>query len=177
MSGAPDRDDIERLALKYRRLGELRRARARGEPIPERAVFRALAGEFPGALSELDNLPLEVIDGRRAALERAAEGEAAAPWMGWMIDYHALMRAALYLKIRLARLADLPGDQAEALAARASAHARVPVGAAFVAAVRSPPAGRITRVVHAEIALRHGAPEEEIRRSLFPARGAAGSRG
>lgn len=168
MSAAPGRDDLDRLARKYRQIAELRRARARGEPIPERAVFRALAEEFPGALKELDTLPIEVIDARLEALLVAGAG--AEPWIVWMIDYHALMRAALYLKIRLARLPDLPTDQAEALAARASAHARVAVGAAFVAAVRSPPSGRITRVVYAELAARHSAPEEEIRTALFPRR-------
>ena len=164
---------LARLAGKYRTLGALRRDRARGEPIPERAVFKALAGEFPGALNELDNLPLEEIDRRLAALTQAAAGAPAEPWMAWMIAYHALMRAALYLKIRVAGAPSLSADQAAALAVKASAHARVDVGEAFVLAVRRPPEGRLNRVVYAELEARLGAPADAIRRALFPRRGAA----
>lgn len=167
-----DPAEIARLAEKYRRLAALRRGRTRGEPIPERAVFRELAGEFPGALYELDNLPIEGIDGRLAALEQAAAGAPAEPWVAWMLAYHALMRAALYVKIRVSRKAALSAGEAAALAAKASAHARVEVGEAFVLAVKEPPEGRLNRVVYPEIAARLGAPEEEIRRALFPRRGA-----
>jgi hypothetical protein len=175
VSGAEAADPaaLARLGEKYRALGALRRDRARGGPIPERAVFKALAGEFPGALNELDNLPLEEIDRRLAALTGAAEGAPAEPWMAWMIGYHALMRAALYLKIRVARSSSLSADQAAALAVKASAHARVEVGEAFVRAVRCPPEGRLNRVVYAELEARLGAPADAIRRALFPGRGAA----
>jgi hypothetical protein len=162
--------ELERLARKYRRLAELRRARARGEPIPERAVFRELAGEFPGALHELDNLPLEEIDRRAEALATAIAGGPAEPWMAWMARYHALMRAALYVKIRVARRPPLSGEQAAALAAKAGAHAGADVGAAFVLTVADPPEGRLNRVVDAALAAAFAAPAEEIRRALFPRR-------
>ena len=135
---------VERLAEKYRALGELRRARARGEPVPERAVFRALAGEFPGALHELDNLPLEEIDRRLAVIAQIERGGPVEPWMAWMQAYHALMRAALYMKIRVARAESLSSGEAAALAERASAHAQTDVDADFVVSVKHPPGGGST---------------------------------
>lgn len=187
--GAPE---LLRLAAKYQALGELRRARARGEPIPDRQVFRALAAEFPGALHELDHLPLEEIDRRLVALTAAAAGGDAAEgteqaarvgwmgwmdWMGWMWSYHALMRAALYVKIRVARARPPPDEEeAAALARRAAAHAGIAVDEAFVRAVEAPPAGRLRRVVMARLAARFGVPEATLREALFP-RGATGARG
>jgi hypothetical protein len=167
--------DLARLSAKYRALGDLRRARDRGEPIPERGVFRALAAEFPGALNELDNLPLEEIDRRLAALERAAGGGEAEPWMAWMGAYHGLMRAALYVKIRVARAAAISAEEAAGLAAKAGAHAGVDVDAAFVRAVMNPPGGRLNRVVMGALEARFGVGAGEIRGALFPRRGAAGA--
>ncbi|AKT39619.1 hypothetical protein [Chondromyces crocatus] len=160
--------DVARLAAKYAQLGELRRARARGEPPPERQVFRTLAAEFPGALHELDHLPLEVIDQRRAALEATAAGAPPSLWMTQMASYHALMRAALYLKIRLARVPLLADAEALQLAARASAHAGVTVDASFVRQVKHPPEGRLNRVVMAQLAARFDLPAATLRQTLFP---------
>ncbi|HVY45347.1 MAG TPA: hypothetical protein VHB21_05685, partial [Minicystis sp.] len=89
---------IARLAHKYARLVELRRARAAGEPVPPREVFRALAAEFPGALYELDTLPMDALEARAAATAEAASLGEPAAWMRFMIDYHALFRAALAVK-------------------------------------------------------------------------------
>lgn len=89
------RDDLARLAEKYAALGDLRRARERGEPPPAPHVFQALAGAFPGCLRELDTLPLDAIDARRAALSRAADGAAIEPWMEWVAGYHEGVRARL----------------------------------------------------------------------------------
>src|SRR5258706_498219 len=92
-----------RLAEKYHALGELRRARGRGEAVPERGVFKALADEFPGCLNELDTLPLEEIDARHGALAAAAAGGPILDWMAWLAGYHALLRAALRIRIRATR--------------------------------------------------------------------------
>jgi hypothetical protein len=171
----PSPDELHRLARKYRTLGELRRARARGEGIPERSVFRALAGEFPGALYELDRLPLDLIDERHQALVRAAEGGELELWMGWMQRYHALMRAALRIKPRTVRhrVVAIPSDRAEALARDATAHAGVDVDATFVRAVAHPPGGRIGSVVYARLSELSGVPPEAIREELFPRPGAS----
>ena len=88
---------LSRLLHKYDTLAELRAARARGEPIPAKAVFKTLAEELPGALHELDRLPLPEIEARRDALRAALAGGPVLPWMTAMASYHALYRAALFL--------------------------------------------------------------------------------
>jgi hypothetical protein len=160
---------LARLAYKYERLGELRRARADGEPVPEVAVFKALAREFPGCLAELDTLPLETIDERARALGRAAGGGPAEPWMTWIADYHALFRAALRVKPRLRRGEALDDARAEALGRDAAAHAGLPVDAVFVRAVAAPAGGRIGAVVFAWLERAHGRPAAVIKRAIFPA--------
>jgi hypothetical protein len=165
---------LARLLHKYEALAALRRDRAAGEPIPDKSVFRALAGEFPGVLYELDRVPLEDIDGRRAALAAALSGGPIAAWMPAMATYHALYRAALYVKIRVkirAARGALPGPaEAAALALAAGKHASIDVGAAFVTAVARPENGRIGPIVIAETAARAGARPEDLQSALFPAR-------
>jgi len=68
----PQADDLVRLAAKYRTLARLRRERAAGADLPPPATFKVLAREFPGALQELDTLPLDLIDERAIELEAAA---------------------------------------------------------------------------------------------------------
>lgn len=164
----PSARDLERLARKYRFLGELRRARARGEEVPARAVFRALAEEFPGAVNELDTLPLDVIDRRADLLEAALAGGALEPWMAWLHGYHALLRAALYIKLRTARDRNPDADRARALAERATAHAGVTVDEAFVREAATPPRGRLNVVVFERLSAIFGAPARDIQRALFP---------
>ncbi len=165
---------LSQLARKYRALAELRRARAAGEAIPAKEVFRALAGEFPGALNELDNLPFDEIERRHDALARALAGGAEERWMAWIHGYHTLMRAALYVKIRVARRQELSGSEAAALAERAAKHAGVVVDAAFVIAVKTPPDGRLNRLVLGRLAAQSGASTAEIRETIFPRRPAQG---
>ena len=173
MSSAPPPcpPEIARLLHKYEVLASLRAARARGEPIPERAVFKALAAELPGALYELDRLPIEDIESRRAALADVASGAApVAPWMTAMATYHALYRAALHVKAR-SRKHHTPGpEEAAALAASASRHAGVPVASSFVIAVTLPERGRIGPVVLAEVAARTGQTPSATLAALFPTR-------
>ena len=159
---------LARLAWKYDALGELRRARARGEPVPAREVFKALAREFPGCLRELDTLPLDEIDARAAALARAAAGGPTEPWMEWLAGYHALLRAALRIKPRV--VGDLDDARAEKLASDASGFAGVEVDAAFVRAVASPPGGRVVGVVFSRLERLHGCPAATMKRALFPGR-------
>jgi hypothetical protein len=158
------REALARLAYKYDTLAALRRDRERGAPVPPREVFRALAAEFPGCLAELDTLPLDVIDARAAALRRAGEGADPEPWMGWLAAYHALFRAALWIKPKAGT------RDAERLAEEASAATGVPVDTAFVRAVARPPGGRIAAVVLAVLAAREGRDARELARAIFPSR-------
>ncbi len=164
----PSPADLLRLAEKYRTLAELRRERARGAAVPERAVFKALADEFPGCLKELDTLPLEEIDARAAALATAAAGGPILDWMAWLAGYHALLRAALRIRIRSTRSRAVDEARAVSLADDAAAHSGAAVDVAFVRAVLRPPGGRINPVVFARLAHLHGAEAAAIKRALFP---------
>jgi hypothetical protein len=166
--GAPPREELARLARKYETLGALRRARALGEAVPPPAVFKALAREFPGCLNELDTLPLDAIDARAAGLAVAAAGGPAEAWMEWLSGYHALLRAALAIKPRVARGPELDDARAERIAIEASASSGAAVDAAFVRAVADPPAGRLVALVFAQLEQTHGCPAATIKRALFP---------
>lgn len=159
---SPDAEALARLARKYRLLAALRRVKVDSGVVPDRAFFRALAETFPGALHELDTLPLDEIDRRAEALEAAASGGDRAPWMEWQHGYHALLRAALRIKAR-ARKRELDDARVEALARDASQHAGVEVDAAFVRAVAAPVRGRIVGIVATSLAARTGRREDEVR--------------
>ncbi len=159
---------IDRLAHKYARLLELRRARAAGEPIPERAVFRELAREFPGALYELDPVPMDALETRVAETARAALGGEPAAWMSLMCGYHALFRAALFVKARTRNKAELGDARAEELAKHASTHAGRDVDAAFARAAASPPGGRLQTVVLAELAAEAHVSPAAVKKAIFP---------
>jgi hypothetical protein len=165
----PSAEELLRLARKYETLAALRRARARGEPVPPAPVFKALAREFPGCLSELDTLPLETLDERAGALARAAGGGPVEPWMAWLSGYHALLRAALAIKPRVRSKAPaLSEARADALARDASALAGVAVDADFVRGVADPPGGRLVELVFATLERWHRCPAATVRRALFP---------
>jgi hypothetical protein len=152
---APDR--LAGLARKYRAMLELRHAGAPDETREDRARLRALAAEFPGALRELDTLPTEEIEGRARALEAAAAGSAAEPWMAWMADFHELLRTALVLKAAHAR--GLPRPTTD-----------VSVDESFAAACERPPHGRLLPIVFARLAAHYQVSETVISTALFPPR-------
>lgn len=176
------------LARKYRALLAIRREAAAGQRAP-RAVLRALAAEFPGALRELDNLPERALAERAAALEEAARDPACTlPWMLPLAAYHALAWAALSIRRTLrSRRALAPGEAAR-LAAAASIDATLDaatgwsaplLGAvpgasdplldvAFVEAVAAPPRGRLARAVLERVAAASGRSPEALDALLFP---------
>jgi hypothetical protein len=156
------------LAEKYETLGALRRAQTNGDPIPARAYFKALAARFPGALQELDTLPLDVIDARARDLRRAAETNHVEPWMSWLFGFHALMRAALRIRIRSLEDREPPQDRALELAREASEHAGVSVDEEFVRSVLRPPRGRIAAAVYEALSSVFGEDPSVIRSALFP---------
>jgi hypothetical protein len=128
------------LARKYAALAGLRARRDAGEAPPSREELRALAGEFPGCLRELDTLGRAELVRRAAVAAAAAGGAAPEPWMHWIAAYHAAM--------------------AEALAARAGGGPRAKAG----------PEGRLNVVVLRQLALHFGVPAETIAMALFPVR-------
>jgi hypothetical protein len=167
-------DELVALARKYRTLASLRRDKAQDGSMAPRSVLRALAREFPGALRELDTVPLEEIDRRVnaldcAAVERTVDGRDPDPWMTWMVAYHATMRAALLVKARVARGKLDVGDVDEVATAIAE-KTGVSVDAAFVRAVASPPGGRLNRAVFDRLGVEFGAAPDELWETLFPSR-------
>lgn len=166
--GAPTRDDLLGLEEKYAQLEALRRARERGEPIPERAVFKALAERFPGALRELDKLPMEALEKRREQLALALSGGLVERWMVWMVAYHVLMRVALWVKIRTAKQPAVTPERMVFLVRGVEKEFGFGVEEAFVSDVARPRAGRINAVVLGRIAGMFGVTEADVRGGLFP---------
>jgi hypothetical protein len=181
---APRAADLARLAAKYQTLATLRRERAAGVPLPGAATFKALAREFPGALQELDTLPLELIEARAVELAAAARAVEAAGhpaggadgrsetlprWMSWLFAWHALMRGALLVKAALRGARDVDDARAGELAARAAAAAGVPFPTALVHGVARPPDGRIARLVVAHAATCFEVAPEVFTDAVFPA--------
>lgn len=157
------RSELHALARKYRALAELRR----GVLAPEPPILRALAREFPGALRELECLPLDAVDSRLGAVLGAIQGEPVEPWIEWMVAYHQRMRLVLAVKRRLA----------ERSAARdfggVVEHVFLEVGercdAALLLAVAQPPAGRLNRLVFELLERELERPGAELEAALFPA--------
>jgi hypothetical protein len=169
------------LERKYRTLMEIHRALAAWDDARAAELDQQLAEEFPGALRELQTLPLEVLEARAVALAAAGEGGPEAPWMRWMGDYHALLRAALRIKRRVRRRAALDDAAADALANEVASTARTAglgsgmVDRAFVRAVEQPPGGRLNQVVFERLSAVHGVPAETIASALFARRRGHGS--
>ncbi|HSO31351.1 MAG TPA: hypothetical protein VLT33_02510, partial [Labilithrix sp.] len=153
--------DLCALRDKYERILRLRllhvRAReeaAFSEPDP-RAAMAELAREFPGALRELDELPLDVIRERVGALAAAEnDATAAAPWMHAQVRFHRLARGALGVKRWLGGrplTPELEASFARALPRLPNAD-DVSVWASSLAAVAKPPRGRVLDLVYARLA-------------------------
>ena len=96
--------EIRELVTKYEYMVALRRAHNEAkadpafvEPDP-RPHMRSLAARWPGALRELDQLPLATLAQRLAELLRVVESNASvAPWMHAVALFHRYMRQELAL--------------------------------------------------------------------------------
>jgi hypothetical protein len=176
VKGPPER--VAELREKYARMLALRVAHVRArseegfeEPDP-RAEMAALAARFPGALREIDALPLATIRGRVAALDGVLRGEAgAAPWMVAQTAFHRLARGALAAKRWLAKEraagAGAPDLRARFLA-DASLDDEARAWADDLASVARPPRGRLLPLVYARAAAELDATPDEIRALVFP---------
>lgn len=168
--GAPTRDELLALEAKYVQMESLRQARERGEPIPERIVFKSLADRFPGVLRELDTLPMDSITSRRQALQIAVSAGVVEPWITWMVAYHGLMRVALWIKIRTAKQPDVTNERMVFLLRGITNEFGFGVDEAFVVAVARPRAGRLNAVVLERLEMIFGVSVIEIRKELFGGR-------
>jgi hypothetical protein len=164
---------IEELRDKYVTMLSMRVEHERGEERegePRRRMAE-LAARFPGALREIDDLELEQIRARIAALEAVLGGEQPAePWMEAIARFHALARGALCAKRWLAgrkrvdrRTEAAFAEAVEGLAFPDDARA----WAGQLAEVAGPPRGRVMDVVFARVARELGMTERGARRLVF----------
>jgi hypothetical protein len=151
-------------------LAELRRSQYTMSFVEARAPLQRLAREFPGALRELDVLPLDEIDRRADALSAAAESGEILAWMEWLHEYHGRLRIALSVKRQLAGRRAVDAGIAQQLAESLTAEHGCSCDAAFVQAVLRPPQGRINVLVFQALEARFGEPQTVITRTLFPER-------
>lgn len=136
------------LARKYATIRAMRRAHEDGTEGDPRDAMRALAAEFPGALRELDELPMETVEARLAAL-REPEPPA---WADAMSRYHGWMRLALAIKRAHRRDSD-PAEVLRWLADRdVRADEPTDISIEAVRAILRPPTGRLSRWVLERIA-------------------------
>jgi hypothetical protein len=148
--------------MKYQEMRALRRADAEGTLADPRPRMRALARQFPGSLREIDRLPLEDIEGRIAALERAClDPSSVEPWMPVMARFHEEMREALAIK-RTVGKRHVTGELRERTL-RAHAAAR----RWDLDRLASPPTRRLSDLVCERIAAEIGLAPEIVRAMIF----------
>lgn len=147
------------LLEKYVEMRELRNLDARKGLANPKPRMRALATRFPGALREIDELPLEIIQSRIAALENLGNRTPDA-WMIAMASFHAGMREVLAIKRVLGRK-----KLTRALRLRAAKVA--PKSRWDLARVSRPPKGRLTEIVVQHIAEQMRITPERVRELVF----------
>jgi hypothetical protein len=189
--GADDRHALERLRAKYATLHALRTAHSRqGAKLATaaedanasddanatdrralRAELAALAAEFPGALRELDELPMADIEARLTALDDVACGRAAsAPWMHAVVRFHALARGALAAKRWLRGRKRVTAADRDAYAAATSTMPFADDARAWtlnLAEVAMPRGGRVLGLVFARLASELGLSDADAHALVF----------
>lgn len=120
------------------------------EPDPRREMAQ-LAVEFPGALREIDRLPLEVIQARIGALTLAeAQPASTERWMTAQVLFHRYARGALAAKRWLNGRKTITATLRDELA-QLGDEARLFEDSLHV--VANPPRGRLMDVVYERVAL------------------------
>ena len=132
-----------------------------------------LARDFPGALREIDELPIEVIRERIDAIAEA-EGDArrAAPWMLAQLSFHRLARGALAAKRWLAGRPLTPALTEAFTRAVPTLHhaADAAAWATDLAEVAEPPLGRLMDLVYTRLALELRMDVASARAAVMPSR-------
>ncbi|MBX3231681.1 MAG: hypothetical protein KIT84_23360 [Labilithrix sp.] len=159
---------ISALRDKYERMRALREAHARADEPDPRPALQRLAAEFPGALRELDRLPIDEIAHRILAL-RAAEADPARI-EGWMIAEHTFHRYARGVLATKRWLSDHVPDEAAFRRALPTLDPEAALFATDLEAVASPPRGRVMDLVYARAADDLCIPEPALRHLLHDQR-------
>lgn len=146
------------------RLREENAAKTGGDP---RSALSELAARFPGALREIDELPMEVLSARLSALAAAEEDSSRVePWMMAMDAFHRLTRGALAAKRWLDGKKEVDAGLRAAFAASALPE-DAQVWADDLHRVAAPPDGRITVLVYERIAVTFGISAAEAKTLVF----------
>ncbi len=163
---------LSALREKYQRMLEMRRVHDSGAAHDPRAEMRALAQQFPGALREIDELPLEVIAQRIEQLSAVVDQQMPlSSWMVWMVEYHGHWRAALRIRRMGLPRVDIAVALEQLQQTYVAAHDEPPLtafDAETLAAVLKPENGRLNPWVLSRIAAAHGVAMSEIHAQLFP---------
>jgi hypothetical protein len=171
--------DLRALRDKYERMLRLRQLHARAKEDPDfvepdpRTAMADLARLYPGALREIDELPLDVIRARIDDLSAAEHDRSrVAAWMNAHATFHRLARGALAVKRWLAgrpltpelsrtfgtALATMPGSE----------DARSWAG--DLAAIARPPRGRVMELVYVRLARELALDVSEARAAVLAPR-------
>jgi hypothetical protein len=166
---------LDALRDKYATMLAMRVAHDSGEEdaAEVRVRMAELASRFPGALRELDDLELDDIRCRIAALEEVLRGaREVEPWMEAVALFHALARGALSAKRWLAGRKRIDAAVRGAFAAEASALDFPEEARAWtddLARIASPPRGRVLDVIFPRLARTLGTSEAAARQLVFGA--------
>jgi hypothetical protein len=169
------RELLRALHGKYVRLHALRVSAAPAHAERVRPELAELARTYPGALRELDRLPLETIAARLAAIDAVlANASEPAQWMRLQLAYHGFMRAVLRLRRGLLAYAQ-PLEVASVVLAVLDYQpaldeppsARFDLGALQL--IKKPPHGRLNPWVLAQVAADHGVSVAVVHDALFAA--------
>jgi hypothetical protein len=163
--------DLAELRTKYEEMLRLRLENEATGTDPRRAMA-ALAARFPGALREIDDLPLDAIRARLSDLASAERDGAPAPWMEATHLFHAFTRGALCAKRWLAgrKPADLDAGAQRAFEEAALTFCWTEEALGWkehLARLADPPRGRLTELVYIRIAEAMRVSETEARLLVF----------
>lgn len=165
----------DELFAKYTEMLRLRLAHEEDDEPDPRKDMAKLASRFPGALREIDELPLEVIKDRLDAL---ASGRLE-PWMEPMAMFHRLTRGALCAKRWLRGRKELDDEARLAFDRDATALCYAEEARAWRAdldRLASPPRGRVTELVFEKIAASLGTTVDRARELVWSESGRRGRR-
>lgn len=139
------------------------------EPDPSQALSE-LAASYPGALREIDALPLPLIGDRIRLLEHAERREAPVEtWMLVQIHFHRFMRGALAAKRWLGKRRDVTDGMIADFAAAATDEDGALV-ACDLAAIARPPRGRLSEYACAKVAAALGLEVAVVKAAVLPPR-------
>jgi hypothetical protein len=165
------REALQDLHVKYMEMRRLRILAIESPTTDPRQSMADLAARFPGALREIDELPLDAIDRKLKDLARAIDGDAQiAPWMKATARFHELTRGVLAVKRWLAGKKQIDAAiraELEKVARDLPYAADVAVWIGDLEAIANPPRGRVTDLVFARIASELAIDESAARRLVF----------